>query len=227
MPRTPRRTDAAARPVVLLTGFDPFGGEALNPSWLAVSALDGEVIAGHRVVAVQLPTAFARATRALRGALRLHQPALVLCVGQAGGRACLSLERVAINIIDARIPDNDGVQPVDVPCVKGAPAAYFGTLPAKAMHRALVDAGIPAEVSNTAGTFVCNHVFFVLMHALAAQAAPARGGFMHIPYLPAQAARHPGAPALGLDTVVDGLRIAVRVALRTRRDRALGAGTLH
>lgn len=227
MPRHPRRDDAKALPVVLLTGFDPFGGDSLNPSWLAVSALDGEVIAGHRVVAMQLPTAFARAARALRAALRRHRPALVLCVGQAGGRACMSLERVAVNVIDARIADNDGAQPVDVPCVKGAPAAYFGTLPAKAMHRALVDAGIPAEVSNTAGTFVCNHVFFVLMHALAAEGTAARGGFMHIPYLPEQAARHAGAPALALDTVVAGLRIALGVALRTRRDRALGAGTLH
>jgi pyroglutamyl-peptidase len=226
MASTPRRNDATALPVVLLTGFDPFGGEAINPSWLAASALDGEVIAGHRVVAMQRPTAFARAARALRAALRRHQPALVLCVGQAGGRACLSLERVAVNVVDARIRDNDGAQPVDVPCVKGAPAAYFGTLPVKAMHRALVDAGIPAEVSNTAGTFVCNHVFFVLMHALAAHAS-VRGGFMHIPYLPEQAARHAGAPALDLGTVVKGLRIALGVALRTRRDRALGAGALH
>lgn len=227
MARTPRRTADPALPVILLTGFDPFGGEALNPSWLAVSALDGEVIAGHRVVAVQLPTAFARAAKALRAALRRHRPALVLCVGQAGGRASLSLERVAINVIDARIADNDGAQPVDAPCVKGAPAGYFTTLPVKAMLRALRDAGIPAEVSNTAGTYVCNHVFFVLMHALASQPGTVRGGFMHIPYLPAQAARHPGAPALDLATVVEGLRVALAVAVRTRRDRALGAGALH
>ena len=223
MPRTPD----AALPVALLTGFDPFGGEALNPSWLAVSALDGEVIAGHRVVAVQLPTAFGRAAAALRAALRRHRPALVLCVGQAGGRSRLSLERVAVNMIDARIADNDGAQPVDVPCVKGAPAAYFATLPIKAMLRALHDAGVPAEVSNTAGTYVCNHAFFVLMHALAQSAGGARGGFLHIPYLPAQAARHPGAPSLALATVVEGLRVALDAALRTRRDRALGAGALH
>ena len=227
MPRRPPRSTEPVLPVVLLTGFDPFGGEALNPSWLAVSALDGAVLAGHRVVAVQLPTAFARAARDLRAALRRHRPALVLCVGQAGGRACLSLERVAVNIIDARIADNDGAQPVDTPCVKGAPAAYFASLPVKAMLQALRDAGIPAEVSNTAGTYVCNHVFFTLMHALARVPGAERGGFLHIPYLPAQAARHPGAPALDLDTAVEGLRIALHAALRTRRDRALGAGALH
>ncbi len=210
---------------VLLTGFDPFGGDTINPSWEAVSRLDGETIAGRCVAAEQLPTTFAGAPRALRAALRRHAPELVLCIGQAGGRAALSLERVAINVNDARILDNAGAQPVDTPVVARGPAAYFTTLPIKAMHADLRAAGIPAEISQTAGTFVCNQVFYVLMHALAGTRV--RGGFLHIPYLPQQVATMPGAPSLDLDTVVAGLRISIDTALRTRRDLRIGAGATH
>lgn len=223
MPKPRQRT-------VLLTGFDAFGGESLNPSWLAVEALDGESIAGRRIVAAQLPTSFARGPRALRAAIRRHAPELVLCVGQAGGRAQISLERIAINIDDARIADNDNAQPVDKPIVRDGPAAYFSTLPIKAMFAALREADIPAEISQTAGTFVCNRVFYALMHALAEDGTARggiRGGFVHIPYLPEQAARHPGAPALSLGIVVAGLRIAIETALRTRKDRRIAAGATH
>lgn len=217
----------AAPPVVLLTGFDPFGNETINPSWEAVKALDGAEIHGHRIVAAQLPTAFGRSRRTLRAALARHAPALVVCVGQAGGRDAISLERVAINVDDARIADNDGAQPVDVPVVRGGPAAHFSTLPIKAMRDALRDAGLPAEISQTAGTFVCNHVFFALMHALARSPRGARGGFVHIPYLPEQAAKHPGAPSLPLEALVRGLRIAVDVALRVRQDARTAGGATH
>ena len=214
-------------PVVLLTGFDPFGGETINPSWEAVKTLDGEIIHGHRVVAVQLPTVFSRSRRALRAALARHAPVLVVCVGQAGGRSAISLERIAINVDDARIADNDGAQPIDAPVVRGAPAAYFSTLPIKAMRDALLAAGIPAEVSQTAGTFVCNHVFYALMHALSALPRRVRGGFVHIPYLPEQAAKRPGAPSLPLDATVRALRIAVVVALRVRKDTRTAGGATH
>ena len=215
---------------VLLTGFDPFGGESLNPSWLAAEALHGETIAGRRIVAVQLPTSFARGPRTLRAAIRRHAPELIVCVGQAGGRAQISLERVAINIDDARIADNDGAQPVDTPIVRGGPAAYFSTLPIKTMFAALREADIPAEISQTAGTFVCNRVFYALMHALAEDAnlrVGIRGGFVHIPYLPEQAAARPGAPSLSLGIVVAGLRIMIETALRTRKDRRIAAGAMH
>ncbi len=211
---------------VLLTGFDPFGGERLNPSWLAVETLHGETIAGRRIVAVQLPTSFARSPRTLRAAIRRHAPELIVCVGQAGGRAQISLERVAINVDDARIADNDGAQPVDTPIVRGGPAAYFSTLPIKAMFAALCEADIPAEISQTAGTFVCNRVFYALMHALRENNS-IRGGFVHIPYLPVQAAAHPGAPSLSLGTVIAGLRVMIETALRTRKDRRIAAGTTH
>jgi pyroglutamyl-peptidase len=216
---------SGANKIVLLTGFAPFGGESLNPSWQAVRALHGRHIGGHRVIARQLPVEFGASLKELRAAIRETKPALVLCVGQAGGRASMSLERVAINVDDARIPDNAGAQPIDSEIVGDGPAAYFTGLPIKAMLAALREAGIPAEVSQTAGTYVCNHVFYGLMHALRNRRI--RGGFVHIPYSPEQAERHPGAPALPIETVVRGLRIALQAALETGADRKLAAGAEH
>lgn len=211
---------------VLLTGFEPFGGEAGNPSWDAVRALDGARIAGHRVVARCLPVEFGTSLKVLRAALRELKPALVICVGQAGGRAQLSLERIGINVDDARIADNAGARPIDTAVVEGGPDAYFSTLPIKAMRQALNAAGIPAEISQTAGTYVCNHVLYGLMHALRRQTR-VRGGFVHVPYSPAQASGHPGAPSLPVETLVAGLRIAVRCALTTPHDIRVAAGATH
>lgn len=208
----------AKTPTVLLTGFAPFGGDASNPSWQAVSRLHGRRIAHHRVVARELPTEFGASLEALRAALRELRPALVLCVGLAATRPRLSLERLAINIDDARIPDNAGAQPVDVPVIAGGPAAYFATVPIKAMLAALRRTGIDAEVSQTAGTYVCNHVFYGLMHALRTRRA-VRGGFIHVPY---PAAAGDGAT---LDRLGQALRIATRVALTTPHDLRIPAGT--
>ena len=208
---------------VLLTGFDAFGGEAINPSWLVAQALHGEILQGHLVVAAQLPTEFAASGTRLADLLGQHQPALVMCIGLAGGRANLSLERVAINIQDARIADNIGAQPIDVRVVESGPAAYFSTLPIKAMLQALTTANIPAEVSQTAGTFVCNHLFYSLMHLLKKQhgIGKTRGGFVHVPYLPEQ-----GFPYMTLEHMVQGLRSAINCALSTSDDNSLGAGAL-
>lgn len=209
---------------VLLTGFDPFGGSALNPSWLAVNALHGEQVLGHRIVAAQLPTVFGESLRVLDALLHTHQPALAICVGQAGGRSAISIERVAININDAPIADNAGASPIDTPVIADAPAACFSSLPIKAMRAAVQAEGIAAEVSQTAGTFVCNHVFYGLMHTLATRPAlrHTRGGFIHVPWLPEQ-----GTPHMALDDIVRGLRVAVRCALENVNDEALGAGTTH
>jgi pyroglutamyl-peptidase len=215
------------QPTVLLAGFDPFDGDSINPSWEAVSRLHDETIDGYRVVSAQLPTSFARAPRVLRAAVRTHAPSLILCIGQAGGRAALSLERVAINVNDARIADNDGAQPVDTRVVRSGPAAYFTTLPIKSMLAKLHAAGIPAEISQTAGTFVCNAVFYALMHRLAKTSASTRAGFVHIPYLPEQTRSHPGASSLPLETVIAGLRIMITAALSTRKDRRIAAGATH
>jgi pyroglutamyl-peptidase len=210
-------------PVVLITGFDPFGGSATNPSWHAVRALDGRVVGGHRIVGAEIPTVFGAALARLGELLQAHRPRLVIGTGQAGGRAALSLERVAINVNDARIPDNAGAQPVDTPVVDGGPDAYFTTLPIKAMLQALLQEGINAEVSQTAGTFVCNHAFYGLMHLLAQPAwEGVRGGFVHVPWLPEQ-----GQPSMRLDEIVRGLELAIGVALATQTDIRKQAGALN
>jgi pyroglutamyl-peptidase len=207
----------------LVTGFDPFGGSATNPSWHAVHALNGRAILGHRVVGAELPTVFGASLARLAELLDEHRPQLVLCTGQAGGRASLSLERVAINVNDARIRDNAGAQPVDTPVVADAPAAYFTTLPIKAMLQELLLQGINAEVSQTAGTFVCNHVFYGLMHLLAQpQWRGTRGGLVHVPWLPEQ-----GQPSMRLTEIVTGLETCIKVALQTRQDIRKEAGALN
>lgn len=216
----------AGLPVILLAGFAPFDGHSTNPSWDAVRALQGARVSGHRVVTRCLPVSFAGSSVELRRALRELKPALVLCVGQAGGRAQLSLERIAINVNDARIADNDGHSPIDEPVIEGGPAAYFSTLPIKAMLAALRAAGYPAEVSQTAGTYVCNHIFYQALHALRRR-AQVRAGFIHIPYSPEQAARHPGAPSLAIETVSAALRLALRVAIDTPADTRVAAGAEH
>ena len=223
MPSSRPTTKPAPRKV-LLTGFDPFGGSALNPSWLAVQALHGRTVHGHRIVAAQLPTVFGESLRVLDALLHTHQPALAICVGQAGGRSAISIERVAINVNDAPIADNAGARPIDTPVIAGAPAACFSSLPIKAMRAAVQAEGIAAEVSQTAGTFVCNHVFYGLMHTLATQPAlrHTRGGFIHVPWLPEQ-----GTPHMALDDIVRGLRVAVRCALEMAEDVASGAGSTH
>lgn len=213
-------------PHVLLTGFDPFGGDAVNPAMEVVHELAGERIAGHRVVPATLPVTFADAPTALAEALERERPTLVVCVGQAGGRARISLERVALNLIDARIADNAGAQPIDTRVIAGAPDAYFSTLPVKAMLQAMSASGVPAELSLSAGTYVCNAVFFALQHLLATRWPGVRGGFIHIPYLPEQAARHAGAPALGLETLSKGIGIAIEAAIGNAADLPVAGGTI-
>jgi pyroglutamyl-peptidase len=208
---------------VLVTGFDPFGGSAVNPSWDAVHALHGRTIAGHRVIGGEIPTIFGASLRRLQELMEEHRPRLVICTGQAGGRAAISLERVAINVNDARIPDNAGARPIDVPIVPDGPAAYFTSLPIKAMLKALLDAGVRAEVSQTAGTFVCNQTFYGLMHLLAQpQWQGTRGGLVHVPYLPEQ-----GQPFMRVEEIVRGLELAIDCALHTRHDIRKEAGALN
>jgi pyroglutamyl-peptidase len=208
---------------VLVTGFDPFGGSAVNPSWDAIHALDGRDIAGHRVIGGELPTVFGASLQRLEALMEQHRPRLVVCTGQAGGRAAISLERVAINVNDARIPDNAGAKPIDVPIVADGPAAYFTSLPIKAMLQALLDAGVRAEVSQTAGTFVCNHTFYGLMHLLAQPRwEGVRGGLIHVPWLPEQ-----GQPSMRLEDIVRGLELAIACALSTWHDIRKEAGALN
>lgn len=213
---------------ILVTGFEPFDGATVNPAWEAARALDGWSCGGATVHARQMPCVFGAAITALEQAIDALQPALVFSVGLAGGRQELSIERIAINVDDGRIADNAGAQPIDVPVVPGGPAAYFSTLPIKGIVHELRRSGIPASVSNTAGTFVCNHIFYGLMHALARRGGAVRGGFIHIPYLPEQAAALPrGEPSMALATVVEGLKIAIATTLAMREDIRETGGRLH
>lgn len=212
---------------LLITGFEPFDGETVNPSAQLVQALQGEWIhPGTRVEAVVLPCVFDAALQALAGHVDRLRPRLVLCCGQAAGRSAMSLERVAINLDDARIPDNAGARPIDRAVCVGGPAAYFTTLPVKRMAQALRAAGLPAEVSYSAGTFVCNHVFYGLMHLASERPWLRQAGFLHVPYLPQQAAHHPHAPSMALDHLVTGLRLALREALQAPDDLAVSEGTI-
>lgn len=211
---------------VLITGFEPFGGEQINPSWEVVSRLDNAIIRGCRVVARQLPCVFGESLSVLNAAIDALSPTLVLAVGQAGGRSDITVERVAINVDDARIADNKGQQPVDMPIVIDGPAAWFSTLPIKAMVSAMREAGVPASVSQTAGTFVCNHVMYGLLHKLSGL-SEVKGGFIHIPYLPQQAAAHPGAPSMAAETVRQALEIAIETALQVEKDLVVTGGATH
>jgi len=209
----------------LVTGFDAFGGDKINPSALAVRQLKRK-IGGVVVHTAVLPTSYARSSIALRGAIHEVRPDLVLCVGQAGGRAELCLERVAINVQDARIKDNDGKQPVDRPVVRDGPAAHFATLPIKACVAEMRKAGLPAAVSNTAGTFVCNNVFYALLDMAARHPIPMRAGFLHIPYVTEQAARLGTVPSMALDDIVRGIEIVVTVSAARNSDLHVAEGTL-
>lgn len=201
----------------LVTGFDAFGGDKVNPSSAAIARLKRRT-GGLAVTTAVLPTSFGRSAIALRGAIHEARPDIVLCVGQAGGRSELSLERVAINLQDARIRDNDGKQPIDRQVVRGGPAAYFSTLPVKACVAELRRAGLPASVSNSAGTFVCNHVFYALMDMAERHGLAFRGGFLHIPYLPEQAARQGGQPSMALDDIVRAIEIVLTVTAARTED---------
>ena len=194
---------------ILVTGFAPFGGETVNPSWRAAHRLDGWTVASHEVVAREIPCAFAASLPTLDAIIEELRPKAVISVGQAGGRTDLSIERIAINLDDADAPDNDGEQRVDAPVIAGAPAAYFSSLPVKAILAAMREAGLPASLSNTAGGFVCNHLFYGACHLRARRFKTMKVGFIHVPYAPEQGSRHPGAPTMAIETIVEGLKIAV------------------
>ncbi len=210
---------------ILVTGFEPFGGDRLNPSREVARQLDGRRVAGHAITGRCLPCAFDAALPALQALIDDLRPGLVIALGLAGSRTAVAIERVAINLVDARIADNAGAQPIDVPVIPGAPAAYFASLPVKAIHAGLREAGIPSEVSYSAGTFVCNQVFFALMHRL--RAFPqAKGGFIHLPPLPEHAGLHPGGRAMGLEEQVRAVMLAVGIAVTRQGDLQVSAGTL-
>jgi pyroglutamyl-peptidase len=209
----------------LVTGFEPFGSDEINPSSLAVARLKKKY--GSLVVhTATLPCSFVRSTGILQAAIGKVKPDIVLCVGLAGGRSELCLERVAINVQDARIRDNDGRQPIDKPVVKGGPAAHFATLPIKACVAAMRQAGLAAAVSNTAGTFVCNHILYALMDISGRHPTPLRGGFLHVPYAPEQIARVGTAPSMAVGDVTRGIEIILKVSASRATDVHTAEGKL-
>ncbi|CAH1543051.1 Pyrrolidone-carboxylate peptidase [Vibrio harveyi] len=208
---------------VLITGFEPFGGESINPALEAVKRLNGRKLDGGEVVMCQVPVTRYESIEAVIESIELHQPDIVITVGQAAGRTAITPERVAINVDDFRIPDNSGHQPIDEPVIPGGPDAYFTTLPIKAITRALQQENIPCQVSNTAGTFVCNHLFYGVQHYLRDKSV--RHGFVHIPLLPEQDSSG-NQPTMLLDVIVEGLARLAQVAIDNESDIAVTAGQI-
>ncbi|MCK9547212.1 MAG: pyroglutamyl-peptidase I [Sphaerochaeta sp.] len=206
---------------VLLTAFDPFGGEKVNPALEAVKLVNVTSVSMEKL---EVPTVFHKAIDRVAERIKEVEPDVVLAIGQAGGRFDITVERVAINIDDARIPDNEGNQPIDVPIVAGAPPAYFSTLPIKAMVEAIRKAGIPATVSNTAGTFVCNHLMYGILHTLAALDRPVRGGFIHVPFVPGQVIAKPFVPSMALADITRAIEVAIAAIIAHETDITQSGG---
>jgi pyroglutamyl-peptidase len=195
---------------VLLTGFEPFAGASLNPSEQIVNALMARKIEGIELHTAVLPVVFNESSELLRHLIKLHKPDVVICLGQAEGRREISFERVAVNLDDAKLADNAGQVVTDQPVVGGGPTAHFTTLPVKEMVAAVRAEGIAAGLSNTAGSFVCNHIFFAMQHELVETGV--RSGFIHVPLMPEQAGEFEGLPTMPLDQQVRGIEVAIRVA---------------
>lgn len=194
---------------LLITGLDPFGGETVNPAFEAVRLLP-DICGEMKLCKLEVPTEFLRSGTLLKAKIYEEKPDAVLCIGQAGGRAAITPERIAINVMDARIADNAGYQPVDEPIVPGAPAGYFSTLPIRKIVQSIQQAGLPASISNTAGTYVCNHLLYTLLHLAATELPELRGGFIHVPYALEQLSGKPeGTPAMDLQDIARGLCCAV------------------
>ena len=194
---------------ILLTGFEPFAHSLVNPSIEACKLLDGKTYGDYKVIVKEIPLRYDEVRPSLIKAIEETNPSAVVCTGQAGS-STINLERIAINVADARIAYNCGKQPVDEPIVETGPVAYFSTLPLRAMLAAIEEAKIPVKLSNSAGTFGCNHIFYDLMHYIEENDLGIPGGFIHVPSLPEQAMKKQG-PSMSLDTIVKALDAAVMV----------------
>lgn len=207
---------------VLITHFDPFGGESINPACEAVKILP-DVIAGAEIIKLEIPTVFRKSLEKIEKTMEEHNPDVVISVGQAGGRFGVTPERVAINIDDARIKDNEGNQPIDIEIYADGQPAYFSNLPIKAMVNEMKQDGIPASVSNTAGTFVCNHVMYGVLYLVDKKYPNVRAGFIHVPYIPSQVVEKPGMPSMSVADISKGLELSIKAAVENTQDiKAVG-----
>lgn len=211
---------------ILLTAFDPFGGHGINPALEAVKQI-GSQVEGVQIIKAEIPTVFGAAIQAAEQAICRSQPDAVLCIGLAGGSTALSVERVAINIDDACISDNQGNQPIDEPIVPDGPAAIFSTLPIKGMVSAIRKAGLPAEISNSAGTFVCNHLMYGVLYYIQKNRLNVRAGFMHVPCTPQLTVNQPDRPSMALDDIVRGIEAAIVAIASHKTDLKIEGGALY
>ena len=212
---------------ILVTGFDPFGGESVNPAYEAVKLLP-DVIGGAEIFKLEIPTVFSLSGPAVEEGIRKYQPDVVICVGQAGGRASISVEKVAINFVDARIPDNNGEQPLDEPLQADGPAAYFATLPVKAMVQHVKEACLPCYLSFTAGTYVCNSIMYNVLYMCEKRYPGIRAGFIHVPYACGQVIDKANTtPSMPLETIAKSLEYAIEAVAIDRADGGESAGELH
>ncbi|GFR35441.1 pyroglutamyl-peptidase I [Thermobrachium celere] len=210
---------------VLITGFEPFGGDVINPSYEAVKMLE-ENIDGAEIIKAAIPVVFKKSIFELEKLINLHQPDIVICVGQAGGRYDISIERVAINVDDARIPDNEGNKPIDEKIFEDGENAYFSNLPIKAMVEEIRRENIPASISNTAGTYVCNHIMYGLLYIINKKYPHIRGGFIHVPFLPEQVLTRANTPYMNLDMISKALKLAIKAAIKNKDDKKNSEGAI-
>ncbi|WP_427706490.1 pyroglutamyl-peptidase I [Staphylococcus parequorum] len=211
---------------ILVTGFDPFGGERINPALEAVKLLPDE-IEGHKIDKLEIPTVFHKSKEVVVEQLRQKEYDIVLAIGQAGGRFELTPERVGINIDDARIPDNEGNQPIDEAIQTTGASAYFSNLPVKRMTEAIKSQGVPARLSNTAGTFVCNHILYQLGYIQATQFPNIKFGFIHVPFIPEQVTDKPEKPSMSIQTIAKGLKAALEAVIESDKDIKVVLGETH
>ena len=200
---------------ILLTAFEPFGGDTVNPAEEAIALVKSE-IKGAEIVKCRVPVVFGKAIETVHAAMVRENPDVIFCIGQAGGRKEVTPERVAINCDDARIPDNEGNQPVDQPILADGPDAYFSTLPIRKMVEYMKKANVPAAVSNSAGTYVCNHLMYGVLYCIAREFPNTIGGFMHVPFLDEQVVDRKDVPSLSLDTIVRAIEVSIEAIVDSK-----------
>lgn len=211
---------------ILVTGFDPFGGEKVNPAYEAVKLLPNN-IAGSEIIKVEIPTVFTKSSMVTEEAIKKYKPNVVLNIGQAGGRTGITVEKVAINLAEARIPDNDGEQPLDEKLREDGEAAYFATIPVKAMVQNIRKHGIQANISYTAGTYVCNSIMYNVLYMVSKAYTNIRAGFIHVPFSIEQVSEKPeGTPSMSIETIAKALEYAIEAIVKNKEDSGEPMGTI-
>lgn len=210
---------------ILVTGFDPFGGEKINPALEVIKLLPDNIL-GNEIKVLEIPTVWRESVKKIEEEIKNFEPDFILSIGQAGGRTDISIERVAINIDDYRIEDNAGNQPIDEKIFEDGENAYFSTLPIKAIQNEILKNKIPASISNTAGTFVCNHVFYGVRYLIEKKYKNIKSGFIHIPYLPEQVLNKSDTGSMSLETILKAIQIAIQVIFENETDIKISAGEI-